>query len=175
VKDLQDNNQQKRDHFMLPVRALFHADCFELLDRLPSNRAQLMYLDPPIYENYRVGSKSESFTNYLDFLAKCFLQSKRILAESGNVVLHFQPHYLPYARLILDEIFGQDRFKNEFIVPIQRVSNPEAANYDVIIVYQQSSHSVYNQLYLPHDAGEIQRMFPYEDMDPIDLLVLLHL
>lgn len=147
---------------MFPSKALFNANCLELLERVPSSSVQLVYLDPPFFGFRYPDEKKDNFPDYLKFLSECLLQSRRILADSGNLALHFEPYNLPYARLLLDEIFGKENYKNEFILPIQRVSNPGTTTFNVIVVYRKSEQSVYNQLYLPYDKDEIYKLFPYE-------------
>lgn len=148
---------------MLPDRALFNVDCLDLLERIPSGKVQLVYLDPPFYGFRYPDDKKDNFPDYLNYLAQCLIQSRRILTENGNLALHFEPYNLPYVRLILDEIFGKENYKNEFIVPIPRFLNPGTPTFDVIVVYRKSEQSVYNQLYLPYDKDEIHKLFPYED------------
>jgi hypothetical protein len=123
----------------------------------------LIYLDPPFFGFGFPDDNKNNFPDYLAFLARCLIQSKRILTDIGNIALHFEPYNLPYARLILDEIFGKENYRNEFIIPSPKFSNLKAPTFDVIVVYRKSEQSPYNQVYLPYENNEIQRLFPYED------------
>jgi hypothetical protein len=162
----------KRNEFMLPPRALFNIDCIEFLERIPSAKVQLIYLDPPFFGFRLPDDKKDSFPDYLDFLARCLIQSRRILTEIGNIALHFESYNLPYVRLILDEIFVKENYKNEFIVPAPKFSNLKAPTFEVIVVYGKSDKSVYNQLYLPYENDEMRRFFPNEDEGGDNRLVI---
>jgi site-specific DNA-methyltransferase (adenine-specific) len=52
---------------------------------------------------------------YLDFLAPHIRESHRVLATDGSMYLHLDFHRVHHARLLMDEVFGGDRFLNEII------------------------------------------------------------
>lgn len=52
---------------------------------------------------------------YLDFLYVRLVEMHRLLAPTGSLYLHLDFHSVHYARLMLDEIFGAERFLNEVI------------------------------------------------------------
>lgn len=52
---------------------------------------------------------------YLEFLAPHLSEAHRVLKPSGSMYLHLDFHRVHYARMLLDEIFGPDRFLNEII------------------------------------------------------------
>lgn len=52
---------------------------------------------------------------YLDFLATHLAEAHRVLKPTGSLYLHLDFHQVHYARMLLDDIFGADRFLNEII------------------------------------------------------------
>lgn len=52
---------------------------------------------------------------YVGFLREHLAELHRILADDGSLYLHLDFHSVHYGRLILDDIFGPDRFLNEII------------------------------------------------------------
>ena len=52
---------------------------------------------------------------YLAFLRQHLAEAHRVLKETGSIYLHLDFHAVHHARLIMDEIFGADRFLNEII------------------------------------------------------------
>lgn len=52
---------------------------------------------------------------YLAFLDSHLLEGHRVLKESGSLFLHLDFHRVHYGRLIMDDVFGPDRFLNEII------------------------------------------------------------
>ena len=55
------------------------------------------------------------FEQYLGFLEERLLEMHRVLSPEGSIYLHLDHHAVHYARIMLDGIFGGDRFLNEII------------------------------------------------------------
>jgi adenine-specific DNA-methyltransferase len=82
--------------------------------------------------------------------------AKDLLNERGNFFLNIDDNGSMYARMLLDDIFGKENFKNEIIwcyekpgSPIDRLKN----NHSTILFYAVSKNSVFNQIYVPR-SGE---------------------
>lgn len=101
------------------------ADNLAFMAELPDASCQLIYADPPFFsgkthvrdngrhtldDNWPGGLES-----YLEFLRPRLAQMHRLLAPSGVICLHLDWHASHYGRVLLDEIFGYDRFLNEII------------------------------------------------------------
>lgn len=56
-----------------------------------------------------------AFAEYLGFLEIRLREMHRVLRPTGSLYLHLDHHSVHYARLILDRIFGPDRFLNEIV------------------------------------------------------------
>ena len=52
---------------------------------------------------------------WLGFLEPRLREIRRVLAQTGSLYLHLDHHAVHHARLLLDEIFGADRFLNEIV------------------------------------------------------------
>ncbi len=127
-------NAEKSDFYFDDVLTLQ-----ELLREKYSEKVKLIYLDPPFMtgRNYDavmpVGAKGfsgdrkyyaslpvysdiwESKDAYLTFLKSILLLAKDLLNKQGVLVLHVDRHMSAYARILLDEIFGENCFLNEII------------------------------------------------------------
>jgi site-specific DNA-methyltransferase (adenine-specific) len=55
------------------------------------------------------------FDEYLDFLRSHVVEAHRVLKPTGSIYLHLDHHAVHHARLIMDDVFGADRFLNEVI------------------------------------------------------------
>jgi DNA modification methylase len=55
-------------------------------------------------------------TTYLQFMYERLLKLKDLLRDTGFLCVHLDYHVGHYLKLVLDEIFGQENFRNEFIV-----------------------------------------------------------
>ncbi len=132
-------------------------------------RINLIYADPPFFTNRkfrtRIGRGEDSrkpekwkladgypdawpnLHDYLDFLYQRLALCYRLLAANGTLYLHLDWHADSYGRLLLDEIFGQDKLINEVIwtyhgpSPIRRAFNRK---HDTILVYVKSPDYVFN-------------------------------
>ena len=133
------------------------------------NKLNLIYTDPPFFTNKRyparIGRGEDSrrpqdwqiaegyadhwanLDTYLDFIYPRLALMYRLLAPHGTLYLHLDWHADAYARLLLDELFGRERFLNEIIwtyhgpSPIRRAFNRK---HDVILVYTKGTDYIFN-------------------------------
>lgn len=56
-----------------------------------------------------------SWNEYMAFLSEHLAEAHRVLKGNGSLYLHLDFHAVHYARLLMDDIFGPDRFLNEII------------------------------------------------------------
>ena len=132
-------------------------------------RIQLIYADPPFFTNRRyparVGRDEDSrrpeewqltegypdhwddIEAYLDMLYPRLQLMHRLLSPTGTLYLHLDWHADAYARLLLDEIFGQDQLLNEIIwvyhgpSPIRSAFNRK---HDTILAFTKSKDYIFN-------------------------------
>ena len=145
---------------MLHTNALYHADADDLLERLPTGTIDLVYFDPPWPDDIA------ELPAYRQFIVPKLQQAYRILADTGNLFLHFYPLYACQIRLLLDNIFGERNFRNQYILPLPFVRNDSESprpNYTVILFYGKSRTSVYHPLTRPYTKSELRDKFHYED------------
>jgi len=75
---------------------------------------------------------------------------RRLLADNGSIFVHLDYHIGHYTKLMMDEIFGIDNFRNEIVVKrgrkkglmyqFEKVDRMHASN-DTILWYTKSSDS----------------------------------
>ena len=119
------------------VNTIHHADCLEILAQLPPSSIHLAYLDPPFMTNRthvsprdaesesaktRIRATKPAFadhwpslTDYLDFLRARIALIHRALHDTGSILVHCDWRTCHHLRLLLDEIFGPERFVNHLI------------------------------------------------------------
>jgi site-specific DNA-methyltransferase (adenine-specific) len=115
------------------------------LDRLPTGRFDLIYMDPPFNtgrsqtrrtlstasapDGDRAGfggrryrsrllqslSYDDAFTDYLSFLEPRLARARDLLAPHGTLYFHIDYREAHYCKLLLDELFGREAFLNEII------------------------------------------------------------
>ena len=84
-----------------------------------------------------------------------------LLAEDGSIYVHCDWRLSGYTRLVLDEIFGKDNFKNEIVWTYNRLSNKGkifVSTHDTIFFYSKSDKYIFNQLYLENSLRQEQRL-----------------
>lgn len=85
---------------------------------------------------------------YLAFLYERLAEIHRVLANSGSLYLHLDFHTVHYARFMLDEIFGPDRFLNEIIWAYDyggRARDKWARKHDNVLWYAKSDQWTFNR------------------------------
>ena len=96
---------------------------------------------------------------YLGFLFERLIEMHRILKSTGSLYLHLDFHTVHFARLMLDEIFGPDRFLNEVIWAYDyggRARDKWARKHDNILWYAKSDSWTFNR----DDIDRIPYMAP---------------
>lgn len=139
-------------------------DSKELLKEVKSNTVDLIYIDPPYCTGrdfYHFDDKFTSSVDYRENLIKPLMQEcHRILSDKGNIVVHVEPKISHHIRIVLDEIFGEKRFKNE-IVWVSGGNHKSLKqlqrNHDTIIVYQKGTNSIYNPEHKDYDDEIVEK------------------
>ena len=124
---------------------LIHSDAARILDLLPAESVDLIYIDPPFntgstqrlssikteqdaestragfggrtYKTTLVSSHSyrDSYDDYLGFLVPLLRRSRELLSSQGSLYLHLDYREVHYVKIELDNIFGRSNFLNEII------------------------------------------------------------
>ena len=139
-------------------------DSRELLKEVPDNSVDLIYIDPPYCTGrdfYHFNDKFKSSSDYRDLLIRPILvECHRILSDVGNIVIHVEPKISHHIRIVLDDIFGEKRFKNEIVWVSggnHKSKKQLQRNHDTIIVYQKESESIFNPEHKEYDDELIQK------------------
>lgn len=145
-------------------------DSRELLKQLPDDSVDLIYIDPPYCTGrdfYHFDDRFKSSFDYRELLIRPLLKEcHRILTKHGNIVVHVEPKISHHIRIVLDDIFGEKRFKNEIVWVSggnHKSKKQLQRNHDTIIVYQKGVESIYNPEHKEYDEDTIKKakMCPY--------------
>ena len=130
-------------------------------------KIRLIYIDPPFATggdfNFKIliGEKNNSINDlayddkwnnrldyYLNFMYNRLILMKELLAENGSIYLHVDWHMSHYIKLMMDEIFGIENFRNEIIwaYPAASVRTRRfyIRSFDVILFYAKSDEYIFN-------------------------------
>lgn len=111
--------------------AVCHCDNLDLLRRLGAGTVDLVYIDPPFNTGQEQrGSRRETETadqparyadawpttaDYIASMRPRIVEMHRVLKPTGSLLLHCDWRTSHHLRLLLDEIFGAERFVNHLI------------------------------------------------------------
>lgn len=105
---------------------------------------------------------------YLNWMYENLMAIKSVMSETASIYVHLDYHIGHYVKILLDEIFGEQNFKNEIIW--QRVySHNDSSKYgqihDVIFYYTKNTDEcIWNVQYTPYDEKYL-KMYSMDDGD----------
>ena len=82
-----------------------------------AGKVKLIYIDPP----YNTGSDSFTYNDsfnrstWLTFMRNRLEIAKSLLSDDGAIYVQLDYHQIHYAKVLLDEIFGEENFQREII------------------------------------------------------------
>jgi DNA modification methylase len=105
---------------------------------------------------------------YLVMMALRLVELRRILKPTGSIYLHCDPTASHYLKILLDGIFGPDRFQSEVVW--KRTSAHNSAKrwgpiHDTILFYSASEDFTWENTTQPYDQEYIDAFFVHEDPD----------
>jgi len=149
-------------------------DCFEVLKKIKSDSVDFIYLDPPFSSNknyvgfwQKTGEELvfddhwiSGVKGYIKWLKPRIKQCHRILKSTGSFYLHCDLHANAHIRIMLDEIFGHNNFRNELIWHYAKMGNASKnflQNHDVIFFYTKTDDYYFEPQYLEEPSALRER------------------
>jgi len=142
---------------------LYCGDNLEILSTLKKESIGLIYIDPPFFSNrnYEIiwGDEAEirSFEDrwegginvYIDWMKQRVIELHRVLKPTGSFYLHCDWHAGHYLKVMCDEIFGYNNFRNEIIWHYFMGGKSKrffSRKHDTIFFYTKSNKWVFNYM-----------------------------
>ena len=75
---------------------------------------------------------------YLNWMYENLMAIKSVMSENASIYVHLDHHIVHYVKILMDEIFGEDKFLNEIVWKYSTsgaYKNYYARNYDNILLY----------------------------------------
>jgi site-specific DNA-methyltransferase (adenine-specific) len=154
---------------MVDRHQVLHGDCLEMIEGVPADSVQLIYLDPPFFtqRNHRLstrdGSREFSFSDlwtgqaeYGGFLLDRLRALRRALAQNGAIFVHCDRNSTHIVRAVMDAVFGEKNFRSEIIWYYRRWSNGKRAllpAHQTILYYTRSNQYTFNLMYEEYSAS----------------------
>ena len=106
-------------------------------------------LKPTVLEQFAYSDTwKEGTVSYLKNLYPRLYLMRELLSDKGSIYVHLDWHVCHYVKLIMDEIFGKDVFKNEIIWSYSRWANVSQSfqrMHDNILFYTKNSQAIFNE------------------------------
>jgi len=141
----------------------------------PFNTSQCFFIDDQRKSTVSMSKSNKiaysdkfSFEGYLEFIRERAVLIHKLLSERGSLYFHIDTKMGHYCKIILDEIFGKENFKND----ITRIkSNPKnfsrtayGNEKDVILFYaKKSSCNIWNNITQSLTEEELARLYKKKD------------
>jgi site-specific DNA-methyltransferase (adenine-specific)/adenine-specific DNA-methyltransferase len=120
------------------------------------NGVKLIYIDPPFAteQEFRGAKEQKAYQDkiagaeFLEFLRKRLIFLKELLTEDGSIYVHLDWRKGHYVKLLLDEIFGEEKLKNEIVWVYTGPSAPGqqqfSRKHEVIFWHTKGDNWIFN-------------------------------
>ncbi len=143
----------------------------------------LVYIDPPFATNGNFTITAERASTisrarngdvaysdrltgkeFIEFLRKRLLLLKELLSDKGSIYLHIDYKIGHYVKVMMDEVFGMNNFRNDITRVKCNPKNFKRVGYgnikDLILFYSKSSAPIWNEPKAPYTQADLERLFP---------------
>lgn len=166
---------------------LIYGDNFEALASLLHNsdfksKVDLIYIDPPFATNgiftineERTSTISSSKNDeiaykdtlvgeeFIEFLRERLILARELLSENGSIYLHIDYKIGHYVKIIMDEVFGAENFRNDITRIKCNPKNFSRKAYgnikDLILFYSKTNNPIWNEPFVPYSEQDISRLY----------------
>jgi DNA modification methylase len=167
----------------MPENKLYYGDNLAVLrEHVKDESVDLVYLDPPFNsrQDYNVlfaerdGTRSASqimafedtflshsdMMAYLAMMAPRLIELHRVLKETGSIYLHCDPTASHYLKMLMDSIFGPQRFRSEIVWKRSSAHSDTKQGmknlghiHDIILFYASGEEPIWNAQFTTYDES----------------------
>ncbi len=117
-----------------------------------------------------IGTRRPDFASYLYYMRLRLQQCHRVLKPTGSIYLHCDEKASHYLKMIMDEIFGWDNFRNELVWRRMtgakgNASQKFSCSHDIILFYAKSKAAQFVPQYTSLDEKYVKAFYRYTDED----------
>ena len=120
---IQKFGKPKKDEW---VNKLIWGDNAQALKYLMNSRVkvQLIYIDPPFATKSDFNTQGEvkayrdklAGADFIEFMRERLVLLRELLTDDGSIYVHLDSKMNSYIRVVMDEIFGKENFRNEIVL-----------------------------------------------------------
>jgi adenine-specific DNA-methyltransferase len=128
---------------------------------------------PTVIEQFAYADTwSDGTASYLAMITPRLILMRELLADTGSIYVHLDWHVGHYVKLVLDEVYGKDNFRNEIIWK-RTASHSDSGQgaehlgrqHDVIYWYAKTERALVNQIYEPYSQEYIDSAYKHVEAD----------
>lgn len=139
-------------------------------------KVKLIYIDPPFAtqdefqnkEGAKAYSDKKKGSEFLEFIRRRLILAKEILSDDGSIYVHMDQKMGHYVKIIMDEVFGKNKYKSEVI---WKYFGPNSGNknypkkHDTIYFYTKSDAHYFDidAIHVDYDEKAIRRYDKIDD------------
>ncbi|MHC1581747.1 MAG: DNA methyltransferase [Candidatus Syntropharchaeia archaeon] len=161
---------------MFKPNSIYCGDCKEVLKKFPDECVDLIYMDPPFFSNkkyeviWKDGFEVRAFEDrwkggiehYIGWMEERIRECHRVLKKTGSIYLHCDWHASHYLKVMMDRVFGYNKFRNEIVwhyVGGGWSKSFWSRKHDIILFYTKSNEWTFNvdDVRVPYDEKTIER------------------
>jgi adenine-specific DNA-methyltransferase len=169
---------------------LIQADNIKGLNYLLENglkgKIDLVYIDPPYatggnftitngrattISNSKNGNIAYTDTlkgnDFIEFLRERLILIHKLLSENGSIYLHIDYKIGHYVKVLMDEIFGLENFRNDIARIKCNPKNFDRIGYgnikDLILFYSKTANPIWNEPRKKYSEKDLETLFPKKD------------
>lgn len=168
------------------INKIYWGDNLQVMSHLLKEfrgKVDLIYIDPPFdskadykkkislrgqtvtsdISSFEEKQYSDIWTNdeYLQFMYERLIVMRELIKETGSIYLHCDWHRSAFLRILLDEVFGAENFRNEIVWSYfgfkRATSRKFPQKHDLIYSYTKSPNYIWNVQYCPHSEDYVKR------------------
>lgn len=137
------------------LKTIYKNEDTVIKDRV-KGKVKLIYIDPPFAtsdefknkEGAKAYADKKEGAEFIEYLRKRIILARSILADDGSIFVHLDWKMAHYVKIILDEVFGKNNFRNEIVWAYNGPGSPGMKQFnrkhDTIFWYSKSSKWIFN-------------------------------
>lgn len=156
--------------------------CYLLKEKKLKGKIDLVYIDPPFATNGNftiTDGRASTISNsrngkiaysdkligkdFIEFLRKRLILLNDLLSEQGSIYLHIDYKIGHYVKIMMDEVFGIEYFRNDITRIKCNPKNFDRLGYsnikDLILFYTKSSKPIWNEPREKYTEKDLEKLF----------------
>jgi len=131
--------------------------------------ARLIYIDPPFAtkQEFRGSQEQAAYVDklmgarFVEFIRRRLIFMRELLSDDGAIYVHLDWKKVHYIKILMDEVFGERRFRNEIIWHyynrLPSGGNVFESKHDTLLVYSKSGEWEFRPQYEKRDQVVLKK------------------